>query len=322
MAAFVSGSTPFRFSHCEDLRSVPQAALAHESRLHGCFTVDHRSGQGEIYYSLAGCGVIRISSDLSTQEIIELPGEFVDVNFHSTRLGQIEGKTRLVLAANLEEKVLVVGLDGSVDYVLDRPEFDEYADVEQPFKPTDSVIPPLGVTDAGLLVADGYGSNYILGVDTPTHQWSDLFGGKTEDPAEHGRFGTAHGMNIAPSGRHLSIADRLHSRLEQYTFDGQFIESFAMPAGSRPCGIDYMQRDGQWFAVVGSLNDPDPNRPAPIYILDGISHNVLSTIRPKEELGIELADHIHNVVWLQQNGNTYLICQAWNPGFYFVLVME
>jgi hypothetical protein len=83
-----------------------------------------------------------------------------------------------------------------------------------------------------------------------------------------------------------------------------------------------MQRDGQWYAAVGSLNDPDPNRPAPIYILDGITHQVLSAIRPKEDLGIELADHIHNVVWYQRGGDVYLICQAWNPGFYFVLAME
>jgi hypothetical protein len=216
MPVATSGSSPFCFSHCEDFRSVPKAALTHESRLHGCFSVDNRPGKGDIYYALAGCGVLKISADLSTQEIIELPGEFIDVNFHSTRLGLIEGEHRLVLAANLEEKVLVVGLDGSIDYVLARPEFDEYADAEAPFKPTDTVIPPGGVTDAGLLVADGYGSNYILGIDTHTHEWSSIFGGKTEDPTVHGRFGTAHGMSVAPSGKHLSIADRLHSRLEHW----------------------------------------------------------------------------------------------------------
>ena len=72
---------------------------------------------------------------------------------------------------------------------------------------------------------------------------------------------------------------------------------------------------------MGSLDDPDKEkgRPAPIYILDGNSYELLSTVRPKEELGIELADHIHNVVWHRHNGRLFLVCQAWNPGFYFVL---
>ena len=70
---------------------------------------------------------------------------------------------------------------------------------------------------------------------------------------------------------------------------------------------------------VGSLDDPNEEKPAPIYILDGKSYEVLSTIRPKEDLGIELADHIHNTVWYKYRNKLYLICQAWNPGYYFVL---
>ena len=60
-------------------------------------------------------------------------------------------------------------------------------------------------------------------------------------------------------------------------------------------------------------------RAAPIYILDAATYEVVSTIRPKEDLGIELADHIHNTIWYEYGGDLYLICQAWNPGYYFVL---
>jgi hypothetical protein len=45
----------------------------------------------------------------------------------------------------------------------------------------------------------------------------------------------------------------------------------------------------------------------------------LSTIRPKEELGVEEAQHLHNVVLHIDDGQLYLVCQAWNPGRYFVL---
>ena len=60
-------------------------------------------------------------------------------------------------------------------------------------------------------------------------------------------------------------------------------------------------------------------RPAPIYILDGSTFEVLSTIRPKEDLGLEPVQHLHNVVWHVEGGQLYLVCQAWNPGYYFVL---
>ena len=74
--------------------------------------------------------------------------------------------------------------------------------------------------------------------------------------------------------------------------------------------------------MVGSLDDPQEGRPAPIYVLDGHTYDVASTIRPKEDLGVELADHIHNAVWYERDGQVYLICQAWNPGHYFVLAKE
>ena len=63
-----SGQAPFVFTYCEDLHSLPQSALALEKGLHGGFAVDKRSGQGQIYYGLAGCGLLRISPDLTTQE--------------------------------------------------------------------------------------------------------------------------------------------------------------------------------------------------------------------------------------------------------------
>ena len=92
-----------------------------------------------------------------------------------------------------------------------------------------------------------------------------------------------------------------------------------MPTGSRPCGIDFHQFNGHLYALVGSLDDPEPGRPAPIYILDAVTYEVVSTVRPKEELGVELADHIHNTIWYERNGRLFLVCQAWNPGHYFVL---
>ncbi len=316
MAVRKSGQGRFIFQHCEDLSVLPEKAKPHEVNLHGGFTVD-REGEGFLYYGMPGCGLMRVNPDLVSQEIIDLPPALKPINFHSTKIVEFDGKRRLVMPANENEKVVILGLDGNLDFVLDRPDFEEYQDVEKAFAPTDTAA--IGDT---LYVADGYGSNYISSADLPTAQWLDAFGGGTENPHESGKFGTAHGLSVVPRGHHrhqLAIADRPHSRVQMFTPAGQFQKAYGIPPGSRPCGIDFYEEKGSLYALVGSLDDPDTNRPAPIYILNADTYEVVSTVRPKEELGIELADHIHNTIWYAYAGRLFLVCQAWNPGHYFVL---
>jgi hypothetical protein len=311
-----SGQGDFVFTHCEDLSLLPEGARPYEVNLHGGFSID-REGDGYLYYGVPGCGLMRIRPDLTAQEIIELPSDLKPLNFHSTAIVESDRRRRIVLPANENAQVVVMVLDGNVDYVLSRPEFEEYRDETQPFAPTDTAA--IGDT---LYVADGYGANYISTAHLPTGKWVDAFGGKSSDPNAPGKFGTAHGMRVVPSGSHhghLSIADRAHARFQIFTAEGKFTRSYGIPAGSRPCGIDFHQVNERLYALVGSLDDPEPGRPAPIYILDAETYAVVSTIRPKEDLGIELADHIHNTVWCEFNGRLFLVCQAWNPGHYFAL---
>ena len=88
-----SGQPPFVFHNCEDLRSLPTRARSHEVDLHGGFAVDRRPGFGHIYYGMPGCGLLRIQPDMAEQEIIEIPPDLVDTNFHSTRIAEFDGKT-------------------------------------------------------------------------------------------------------------------------------------------------------------------------------------------------------------------------------------
>ncbi len=311
----ISGQAPFAFSLCEDLYSVPEKARACEVNLHGGFAVDPDTRY--VYYGMPGCGLMRIAPHLRSQEIIELPSDLKPINFHSTAFMYFDGKRRLVLPANNDAKVVVVGLDGNVDYVLERPEFDEYRDAQTPFNPTDAAF-----SQGTLYVADGYGANYISTVDPRLKTWQRTFGGKTDDPEAKGLFGTAHGLAAHPNEMHLTIADRPHARFQHFSHHGHFRSMHGLPPGSKPCGISFMRSGTRWYALVGSLDDPQEGRPAPLYILDAMTYEVLSTVRPKEELGVELADHIHNAVWYRHHGHVYLICQAWNPGHYFVLVQE
>ena len=309
-----SGQSPFAFAHRPDLGTLPQQAQVCEVDLHGGFALDRRGDFGHIYYGMPGCGLIRIDADLKRQELIQLPDGLTKMNFHSTSIGAFDGQWRLFLPADKNEQVAVVTLEGKLEYVLRRPEFEEYQAEDVPYKPTDTLL-----VGNQLYIADGYGSNYILSADVTTRQWMNIFGGKTEDENEHGKFMTAHGFNLVAATQQLAIADRPLARIQMHGLDGGFVSSHRLPTGAWPCGIDFLERDGRTYAVVGSLYDPVKDRPAPIYILDAATYEVLSTIRPKEELGIEAVQHLHNVVWQVYDDQVYLVCQSWNPGHYFVL---
>ena len=121
MPTKTSGQAPFTFSLCDDLYTLPEKALPFEVDLHGGFAVDSE-GSGHTYYGMPGCGLIRISPDLTRQEIIELPSDLKPINFHSTRIVEFDGKRRLVLPANDDAMVVVVGLDGALDFTLSKPE--------------------------------------------------------------------------------------------------------------------------------------------------------------------------------------------------------
>ena len=83
--------------------------------------------------------------------------------------------------------------------------------------------------------------------------------------------------------------------------------------GSLPCNIDYL---GQ-YAVVATLDGPDPRKGAPIYILE--NGKLISTIFPKDDLGLENFKHIHNAVLRELNGKYYIVVQSWNPGGFAIL---
>jgi hypothetical protein len=313
-AILQSGQGPFTFIYRDDLHTLPASTVEAEINLHGGFALDMRPGYGQAYYGMPGHGVMRVEPDLRRQDLIPLPADLAPLNFHSTKIGVFDGRPRLILPAEGAALVAVVDLDGRLDFVLPRPEFDAYAAAEAPFRPTDTAL-----VDDHLYVADGYGSNYISRADVHARRWLDAFGGPAGDPPEDGKFSTAHGLNRTPDGGRLAIADRPNSRIQEHGFDGRFLASHHLPAGAWPCGINFFQDGERGCAVVGNLRDPVEGRPAPIYILDADSYEVISTIRPKEELGVERAQHLHNVIPHAHGGKLYLLCQSWNPGWYFVL---
>ena len=141
--------------------------------------------------------------------------------------------------------------------------------------------------------------------------WNKLtFGGRGDGP---GQFGTGHGITVPPGKKRLDISDRPHAEIDRFTPSGKYIDTVHTPEGSFPCDIDY---EGK-YAIIGSLNNPDKTKGAPVYILQ--NDKVVSTILPKEELGLEKFMHIHNATMRTIDGKIYLIVQAWNPGDFAIL---
>lgn len=316
-----SGTSPFRFFHRKDLHLLQDAVAEQEINLHTMFAVDKRDGYGHIYYAVQDVGIVRISPELNdVHHIIPITAPYKSMNFHSCKLEYIDGELRLILTANDEEMVCVFDLDGQLDFSLNRPTLDPYNSPENgnlvDYKPTDTII-----IDNKLYIADGYAANYISVYDLDTKDWAFAFGGKTDKHNENGKFRTAHAITRTPDSQHLLIVDRWNSRLQIHESSGDFVRSHHLPYNAWLCSIDFVNWNGRKLGLIACLYDVDEDKknPAPIYVVDADTFEILSTIHPKSELDIELAQRIHNAIWHIHSNELYIIAHSWNPGHFFVL---
>ena len=319
----ISGQGKMRFRVLYTSEHLPEEARKVLVKAHGGFAVDRRPGRGETYFALPGVGILEISADLRSIRVLNTPDPMKNVNLHDTTIwyDPQDGSPYLVFPANDAGKVFTTTLDGKLVHILDAPTAED--EFEEPeihdyflgggnFAPTDvEYLGGLYYITTGYSKLDFVLTARILRSSPFEAIWNDLaFGGKGQVP---GKFGTAHGITVAPGGRRLDISDRPHSRIERFTRYGHYISSLEMPTGSLPCDIDYLGH----YAIVASLDGPDPSKGAPIYILE--DNKLISTIMPKEDLGLGNFRHNHNAV-LQKVGNKfYIIVQAWDPGDFAIL---
>jgi len=312
-----AGQGRFVFRLVPELSSLPAGAETHERGLHGGFAVDRRAGRGEVYFGLKGAGLIRVSSDLKERSILNASKELAGANLHNCTIFYSGDRKDafLALPSNDRRKVFITDLQGAILRILENPRHNEYYRKGGAFVPCDTEV-----AEGVLYVVTGYSpGDYCVTANPFTGHWLDaVFGGKGN---EHGKFGTAHGITLEPGRKLLVISDRPNSREEKYSYRGEYRETVELPRGSLPCDIDFHPLHPE-VAVIGCLDGPDRKKGAPIYILE--KDKIISTVIPREDLGVARATHLHNVVWKivpGKNGSreTYLICQAWNPGKYFVL---
>ncbi len=314
------GNMTFRVLH--DRSKLPPEAQAVLKAAHGGFAVDRRADKGEVYFALPGAGIIQLSRDLSNARMLPTNDAMRNTNMHNASIwADGEGTPYLAFPGNDIGKVFTTTLGGELVTTLDPPgkemkfgpaAVNEYFAKDLKFIPTDVVF-----LHGRYFITTGYSAlDYVLTATVDTKDgvvvtWNDLaFGGKGTGP---GQFGTGHGITITPERDTLAIADRPNSEIDYFTPGGEYKKTLDLPKGSLPCDVDFEAG----YAAVGCLEGPDKTKGAPIYILkDG---EIVSTLMPKDDLGLADFTHVHNAVLVQREGKFYVIAQAWNPGDFVVL---
>ena len=321
-AAGISGQGKMRFRVLATSEQLPEEARKVVVSAHGGFGIDRRAGKGEVYFSLSGAGILRISDDLKTIRLLDTPESMKKVNLHNTTLWYTpDGTPYLVFPANDAGKVFTTTLDGKLVNTLNAPtgnegfavpEVGDYFRGGGNFAPTDvEELDGLYYVTTGYSNLDYVLTARILATSPFDAIWNDLtWGGKGN---EHGQFQTGHGITVAPGTKRLDIADRPNSRIERFTRYGQYLSTVKLPAGSLPCDVYYLDQ----YAVVAALDGPDTSKGAPIYILE--NDRLISTIMPKEDLGLRNFKHNHNAVLKKLGDKYYIIVQAWDPGDFAIL---
>lgn len=320
--AGVSGQGEMKFRLLYGADHLPREAVEVLTNAHGGFAIDRREGKGEIYFALPGAGLIQITPDLGKARLLHTAAEMRDTNLHNTTIWyDRSGTAYLTFPANQAGQIFTTTLDGRLLHTLGAPTAEdrfESAVVNEYFKGAGNFAPTDVEQLNGLFyITTGYSrldfvlTARMLGTNPFKAIWHSLaFGGKGEGP---GQFGTGHGITVRPGGQELDVADRPNSEIDRFSPDGRFLSTVRLPEGSYPCDIDY----SEGYAVVACLHGPDRSKGAPLYILE--NDQLVSTIMPKEELGLEKFQHIHNAVLRKIGDKYYIIAQAWNPGDFAIL---
>jgi hypothetical protein len=312
----VSGQGKMKFKVLYTSDHLPPEAQKVLKGAHGGFTVDLRRGKGETYFALKGAGIVQISADLKTTRMLDTPDEVKNTNLHNTTVWHApDGTSHLLFPGNEANKVFVTGMDGKLETTLNPPEGVDLGNPvpNQYFKENGKFVPTdVEQLDGKLYITTGYSKlDYVLTArilkTSPVElAWNNLsFGGKGTAP---GQFQTGHGITVPPKMKRLDIADRTNGEIDRFSPDGKYLSTVNMPKDSFPCDTYFLGK----YVAVASLNNPDKTKGAAIYIME--NDQVISTILPKEELGLTNFMHIHNAVLRQIGKKYYLIAQAWNPG--------
>lgn len=318
----ISGQGKMRFKVLSTSDILPEEAKKALKGAHGGSAVDHRPGKGETYFFLRGAGILQLSADMKSAKLLPTDDAMKNANMHNTSIWYGPDATPyLAFPGNEVGKIFTTDTNGKLLNVLDKPAVGQdmgsdlannyFANPKNNFAPTG-----VDYLDGRYYVSCGYCAldcvlTAHLNFTPVSASWFDLsFGGRGTGP---GQFGTGHSIMVPPGLKRVDVADRPNAEIDRFTRFGQYLSTVKLPAGTLACDVDYWGN----YGLVPALDGPDKTKGAPIYVLE--NDQVISTILPKEELGLANFQHIHNAVFNEVGGKMYIIAQSWNPGDFAVL---
>jgi len=211
---------------------------------------------------------------------------------------------RIAAADNISGKVYLTDTEFQDVETLIKPGFGSYK-TNNTFKPTD-------VTFTGgkeLWVVDGYGQQRFMPADVRPLEWQGEHYGSGK------RFSmTTHGITYDKSNDDLLVSARPEGLLKRINRQDRLLtEILELPAGTLLCDVDV------WgdYALAACLNGPNKT-PGPLHIINLKNRTLVATIKPKEELGYEDAQHMHDAAWYVtgkgKDQEIYILFTNWNPG--------
>ena len=258
-----------------------------------------------VYWGLKKYGWVAFSNQLRDSWVVKGDEAFTHNNLHGADILPRKGQRPLIAAADNEgDKVYLTDTTFQNPQILTRPLDGPYADTKAPFHPTD-------VAFAGaehLFVTDGYGSGYFMSATTQPFAYEPGFYGG------HDFSKTPHGITFDSRDKNMLVSARPEGQLKRWSIKDKGVLSIgALPAGTWLCDVDV------WgdYALAACLDAPN-KAPGPLMIVNLKTQTIVSTIKPKEELGYAFADHMHDACWyFHKEGRkteVYIVFTAWNPG--------
>lgn len=226
--------------------------------------------------------------------------------------------------ANNAQRVTKTNLNGDILWSTDLTDWETRYPQYWPILPTDAIAVP--GTDF-LLVADGYGSNYIhtFNKSNGAFMKGKSFGGFGNSTVPL-RFHTPHSISLDYSSSEASpvfiVSDRFNHRLVHVTMDGTLIKIIGRNKTQTPlpCNVDnsYVDHNNghsstpQRMAAIPSLGDSHSSLVnGSVTILIGES-TIIGKIEISKLLGHKGHQHPHDAIFLP-NGDLVVCCWSGPP---------
>jgi len=308
--AKTTGQGFWKFAAMKDLVPTPEETKPFLKGAHGTIIIDR--DRDLVYWGLEKVGWVAFSNELAQSWVVKGDPKFTSGNLHGADILPRHGflgfnrKLPLIVAAdNVEGEVYLTDTSFQKAEVLRRPAGPYKG--KAGFAPTDAVF----IDTKAVYVTDGYGSQYFMRATTQPFQYDETYiGGREFSRTPHG---------ITKNGSTLIVSARPEATLKEFVYKrGTWRESLGLPPGSTVCDVDI------WgdYALAPCLDGPkgEDGKPTkgPIYIVNLKTKTIASILRVKDDLGYELADHIHDAAWYVRGSGkdreVYVLFTNWNPG--------